>query len=907
MSFATPPSLSTNPFATAASSPTVAIAAMGGGGADPSTLDDKSKIIGITLAVGSGLLIGSSFVFKKKGLLNCTKDGMVAGEGYAYLKSAMWWTGMLISKDLLMDMVAGEVCNFVAYAFVPAILVTPLGALSVVICAILSSIFLKERLNMQGKVGCALCIFGAVVIVLHAPQQAAMKTIEQFRDKMIQPGFLAWMGIIIVTSLILVFKVAPKWGKENMMVDISICSLIGSLSVVATQGLGAAIVHNISTGEPQFTNWFTYFVIVFVVVTLLIEINYLNKALNLFNTAMVTPTYYVTFTSMTILTSAILSQGFDASPVAIITVILGFLVICAGILLLQTSKPVVPVIVQDGKVSEVLGSVYDDFEPNAADLRASPFSSIRHFSRDLRHSTIVPTIHQYQPTGSRAESILQRKRRASNAALSHRSRPASMVSSLSPVFSDSASASGISTALHQTLVMGVEGRQVRLQLCEIVVSDEHNGTTRYPVYKPIVTGAHTLAPPPPRITSNSIPPVAAHSRPASSLFNHTFLAPRTSMMTAESQYSTVRFIDRSRRPSIAYPEDHSASMHDESLLEKIERQSIDSMGDFSPESRQHEGVGDGSSSISGYRGGAGNNHHPSRPLSGSMFWPPVIEVSPSPRSGPLKVGGSFFLRPRQQHGPSHLATSTIAGVEDDEGGSRTDEGGESEAGSTSNAAPSKDDEALDKTLVSIEVCNQPQPILAPYMPPPPSTGLPLPAPGSASSSTSSTSATTTLSPSTATSTAALVATAPSPSPIRNPVGKRRGVLSRLFGGSKHHDAESLHKEHEEHLSGSSDANAIAAATDAVTIQVDAPTANGTEHPDNEKSAQSPALHNDNDTSASATTTTHLPASSQQQQHPHSQSHSHSPGHVFGRIHHPQRISEGEEEEDEEDTQNKSSI
>ncbi|KAF9156889.1 hypothetical protein DFQ26_009201 [Actinomortierella ambigua] len=848
MSFILSPSLTTSPFGAAAPSQTVDIAAMGGGGVDPSTLDDKSKVIGIALAVGSGLLIGSSFVFKKKGLLNCTKDGMVAGEGYAYLKSAMWWAGMLI-----------------------------------------------KRLNMQGKVGCALCIFGAVVIVLHAPQQAAMKTIEQFRDKMIQPGFLTWMGITIVASLILVFKVAPKWGKKNMMVDISICSLIGSLSVVATQGLGAAIVHNISTGEPQFTNWFTYFVIVFVVVTLLIEINYLNKALNLFNTAMVTPTYYVTFTSTTILTSAILSQGFNASPVAIITVVLGFLVICAGILLLQTSKPVVPVIVQNGKVAEVLGSVYDDFEPNAADLRASPFSSIRHISRDLRQSTIVPSIHQYQPTGSRAESLLQRKRRASNAAVSHYSRPTSMVSSLSPVFSDSASATGINPALHQTLVMGIEGRQVRLQLCEIVVSDEHNGTTRHPVYKPIVTGTHSLAPP--RAMSSSMPPLAAHSRPVSSFLSPTFLAPRTSMMTAESQHSTIRFIDRSRRPSIAYPEDHPPSIHDESLLEKVERQSIDSLDEISPESRQQGGVAGGSEGIGG---NAANNLNPNRPLSGSMFWPPVIEVSPTPRSGPLKVGGSFFVRPKQQHGPSHLATSTLAGVGDGGEGLGTNEGGESESGSSSSAIPSKDGQlgsdevALDKTLVSIEVRDQPQPILAPYLPPLPSTGVPLPAPTSTASSTSSTSAATATSPSSPTSTTALMS-APS-SPASDTDQKRRGVLGRLFGGSKRQTARTTDsKDHEERLSGSPDTATIATSktqADSVTVQVDIPSAEGTDHHNNETSMQPAARHDDDDSSTSMTTATHSHSPSpQHQQHT---------GYVFNRIHHPQRISEGDEEVDEED-------
>ena len=63
------------------------------------------QIIGVVLAILSGVFIGSSFVFKKKGLLSMqNKPGFVAGEGHAYLRSPMWWTGMSL-------MVIGEICN----------------------------------------------------------------------------------------------------------------------------------------------------------------------------------------------------------------------------------------------------------------------------------------------------------------------------------------------------------------------------------------------------------------------------------------------------------------------------------------------------------------------------------------------------------------------------------------------------------------------------------------------------------------------------------------------------------------------------------------------------------------------------------------------------------------------------
>jgi len=227
------------------------------------------KAVGISLAVASGFFIGTSFVLKKAGLLRANvKYNEEAGEGYGYLKNALWWTGMTL-------MIIGEICNFVAYAFVDAILVTPLGALSVVITTILSAIFLKERLSFVGKIGCFLCIVGSVVILLSAPSESPAATIQQMQHFVLAPGFLTYAGIVIVGCAFIAFWVGPRYGKKSMMVYLTICSLIGGLSVVATQGLGAAIVSQIS-GKKQYNQPFLYILFVFVIATLLTEIVFLN-------------------------------------------------------------------------------------------------------------------------------------------------------------------------------------------------------------------------------------------------------------------------------------------------------------------------------------------------------------------------------------------------------------------------------------------------------------------------------------------------------------------------------------------------------------------------------------------------------------------------------------------------------
>ncbi|KAI2715359.1 hypothetical protein CBS147332_5013 [Penicillium roqueforti] len=340
------------------------------------------KAVGVSLAVASGVFIGISFVVKKIGLLKANvKYNEEAGEGYGYLKNFWWWTGMTL-------MIVGEICNFVAYAFVDAILVTPLGALSVVITTILSAIFLKERLSFVGKVGCFCCIIGSVTIAMNAPEQSSVKDIQGMQHFVIQPGFLVYAGLILIGAAFTALWVGPRYGKSSMFVYIGICSMVGGLSVVATQGLGSAILAQIN-GEEQFKHWFLYVLFVFVIGTLLTEIIYLNKALNLFNAALVTPTYYVLFTSATIITSAILFQGFKGTGIQIATVIIGFLQICAGVVLLQLSKsakdvPDAAIFKGDlDQIREVAEVEEPEFEPKADSIRGAA-SIIRRISTARR-------------------------------------------------------------------------------------------------------------------------------------------------------------------------------------------------------------------------------------------------------------------------------------------------------------------------------------------------------------------------------------------------------------------------------------------------------------------------------------------------------------------------------------------
>lgn len=306
-------------------------------------------------------------------------------------------------------MIVGEICNFVAYAFTEAILVTPLGALAVVVSAVGSSIFLKERLSFVGKIGCALTILGAVIIMLNAPEQASATTIQQVKHFAISKVFLPYCGIVLSIVAFLILWVAPRYGQTHVMVYISICSLIGGISVVCTQGFGASVVSAISGVPHQWDYWFLWVLFIFVVITLLFEIVYLNKALNIFNTSVVTPIYFTFFTTMTLVSSAVLFQGFNGTVVEIITVVMGFLCIVCGVILLQVSLAA-----QAKSDSAVLSAELDDMHDvlntNIEDDALNPGAATIRGALSMRRLATRKT-----STASLAQAMQRRQSRVASA------------------------------------------------------------------------------------------------------------------------------------------------------------------------------------------------------------------------------------------------------------------------------------------------------------------------------------------------------------------------------------------------------------------------------------------------------------------------------------------------------------
>ncbi|CAI0437645.1 unnamed protein product [Linum tenue] len=277
----------------------------------------RDNFHGLVLAVSSSIFIGSSFIVKKKGLKKAGDTGTRTNlEAENFLNN-------LASFSSLCTVILGEVANFAAYAFAPAILVTPLGALSIIFSAVLAHFILKEKLHIFGVLGCVLCVVGSTTIVLHAPQERNIVSVREVWHLATEPGFLVYAALAVIAVSALIFYAVPRYGQTHLIVYVGICSLMGSLTVMSVKAVSIALKLSFS-GMNQFVYFQTW---IFTI------------ALDTFNTAVISPVYYVMFTSFTILASMIMFKDWDSQNASqIATELCGFITILSGTFLLHRTK-----------------------------------------------------------------------------------------------------------------------------------------------------------------------------------------------------------------------------------------------------------------------------------------------------------------------------------------------------------------------------------------------------------------------------------------------------------------------------------------------------------------------------------------------------------------------------------------
>lgn len=98
-------------------------------------------------------------------------------------------------------------------------------------------------------------------------------------------GFLIFCAAVAIFAVVMIYRVAPLYGKKNPLVYLSICSTVGSVSVMSVKAIGIAVKLTFD-GNNQFSHPSTYVFIILTAVCILTQMNYFNKALSQFPSSM---------------------------------------------------------------------------------------------------------------------------------------------------------------------------------------------------------------------------------------------------------------------------------------------------------------------------------------------------------------------------------------------------------------------------------------------------------------------------------------------------------------------------------------------------------------------------------------------------------------------------------------------
>ncbi|KAI9750162.1 MAG: hypothetical protein M1815_001952 [Lichina confinis] len=256
------------------------------------------------------------------------RTGLLAPRRKTYLKSPIWWTGLLL-------MVIGEMGNFVAYGFAPASVVSPLGVVALISNCIIAPIMLHESFRRRDLWGVVVAIAGAVTIVVSAKPSETKLGPDLIWHAITQLEFEVYM---LVTAVLMVVGMlaSEKYGDRFIFIDLGLVGLFGAYTALSTKGVSSLLSHTL---WRLLTFPITYLLLAVLVLSALLQIRYINRALQRFGSTQVIPTQFVLFTISVIVGSAILYRDFErATPARLAKFALGCAMTFLGVYFLTTGR-----------------------------------------------------------------------------------------------------------------------------------------------------------------------------------------------------------------------------------------------------------------------------------------------------------------------------------------------------------------------------------------------------------------------------------------------------------------------------------------------------------------------------------------------------------------------------------------
>ncbi|KAJ4987418.1 DUF803 domain membrane protein [Stagonosporopsis vannaccii] len=218
----------------------------------------------------------------------------------SYLRSPYWWLGIVL-------MTIGEAGNFLAYGFAPASIVSPLGVVALISNCIIAPFMLKERFRWRDAAGVVVAVGGAVTVVLSASDNNPKLGPHEIWELIKRWEFETYLGITVGVIVVLM-GASNRYGEKNILIDLGLVGLFGGFTALSTKGVASLLSYTLwrVITFPVF-----YLLVAILIGTAVMQIKYINRALQRFDATQVIPVQFVMFTLSVILGSAILYRDFE--------------------------------------------------------------------------------------------------------------------------------------------------------------------------------------------------------------------------------------------------------------------------------------------------------------------------------------------------------------------------------------------------------------------------------------------------------------------------------------------------------------------------------------------------------------------------------------------------------------------
>jgi len=190
---------------------------------------------GVILSVIADVIIAISLNTQKIAH-NRNADRQTGRPSKAFIRLPLWWVGITLNA-------LGEVGNMLAYGLAPAAVVASVGSVGVVVNQIIAVCCLKEQGRKRDLGGVCGVVAGVVLIIFGVPETEKELTVQVMlsAEVFLAPRAYVYLSALVVVIAVLVIFVEPRYAERHILVWLTLCSVISSMTVVACRGFSSLV------------------------------------------------------------------------------------------------------------------------------------------------------------------------------------------------------------------------------------------------------------------------------------------------------------------------------------------------------------------------------------------------------------------------------------------------------------------------------------------------------------------------------------------------------------------------------------------------------------------------------------------------------------------------------------------